>query len=142
MEQIFNWIDQHQDAYKYFQRAWTKGLRSVDLFNNWAVSSFNLGKVDEAINLLHKALRINPDHPESHYNLGIAYSSKGLPEEAQREMLRAMQLQQKITARLIHATTSRSDRGKSLGCVAGMVRVCSRQGDSRISSAAGRAIAR
>jgi tetratricopeptide (TPR) repeat protein len=88
-------LGEHQEAYKYFQQAWTKGLRNIDLFNNWAVSAFNLGRVDEAINMLHKALQIDPDHPESHYNLGVAYSSKGMLEEAQREMLRAMQLKQK-----------------------------------------------
>jgi tetratricopeptide (TPR) repeat protein len=88
-------LGQHQEAFKHFQQAWTKGLRNIDLFNNWAVSAFNLGRVDEAINMLHKALQIDPNHPESHYNLGIAYSSKGMIEEAQREMLRAMQLQQK-----------------------------------------------
>jgi tetratricopeptide (TPR) repeat protein len=88
-------LGEHQEAYKYFQQAWTKGLRNIDLFNNWAVSAFNLGRVDEAINMLHKALQIDPDHPESHYNLGVAYSSKGMLEEAQREMLRPMQLKQK-----------------------------------------------
>lgn len=92
---IYSKNGEHPEAYKYFQVAWTKGIRNVHLFNNWAVSSFNLGRVDETINLLHKALQIDPDHPESHYNLGLAYSSKGLLEEAQQEMLRAMQLQQK-----------------------------------------------
>jgi len=45
--------------------------------------------------LLRKTLRIDPDHPESHYNLGIAYSEKGLLEESQQEMLRAIQLRNK-----------------------------------------------
>ncbi len=92
---VYAKTDQHAKAYEYFMLAWSKGIESVDLYNNWAVSSFNIGQVDEAIDLLYKALKINPDHPESHYNLGIAYSSKGMLEEAQREMLRAMQLRQK-----------------------------------------------
>lgn len=92
---IFSKTGQHAKAYEYFLLAWAKGIDEVDLYNNWAVSSFNLGKIDEAINLLQKALQIDPDHAESHYNLGIAYSSKGMLQEAQREMLRAMQLRQK-----------------------------------------------
>jgi Flp pilus assembly protein TadD len=35
---------------------------------------------------------MDPEHPESHYNLGIAYSSLGMFEEAQREMAMAMKL--------------------------------------------------
>ena len=68
------------------------GLSSVDLYNNWAVSSFNLGKTDHSIRLLKHALAMDPEHPESHYNLGIAYSSLGMFEEAQREMAMAMEL--------------------------------------------------
>ena len=51
--------------------------------------------VDQAITLLSYALQLDPEHPESHYNLGIAYSSKGMFEEAQREMNAAMQLRKK-----------------------------------------------
>ena len=92
---VYAKTDQHAKAYEYFLLAWSKGIENVDLYNNWAVSSFQLDRTDEAIELLHKALKIDPDHPESHYNLGIAYSSKGMLEEAQLEMLRAMRLRQK-----------------------------------------------
>jgi tetratricopeptide (TPR) repeat protein len=85
-------MGQHERAVEYFMISWAKGLDEVDLYNNWGVSSFNLGRVDESIDLLQRSIRIDPDHPESHYNLGIAYSSKGMLAEAQREMSLAMKL--------------------------------------------------
>jgi tetratricopeptide (TPR) repeat protein len=88
-------MNQHSMAISYYEQAWAGGLGSVDLYNNWAVTLYTLGKVDRAISLLQKALTIDPDHPQSHYNLGIAYSSKGLLQKARQEMERAMQLQQK-----------------------------------------------
>ena len=88
-------MNEHQRAYAYFKEAAGKGLDSVDLFNNWAVSSYNLGKTEQSIRLLKHALVLDPEHPESHYNLGIAYSSKGMLKEAQREMALAMQLRNK-----------------------------------------------
>ncbi len=88
-------IGEDARAIEFFEQAWAQGMENVDVYNNWAVSAFNLGKVDLAISLLQKALRLNPDHPETHYNLGIAYSSKGMLQEARQEMERAMWLQQK-----------------------------------------------
>jgi tetratricopeptide (TPR) repeat protein len=93
---VYSKMGQHPKAYDYFLTAAMKGAESVDLYNNWAVSSYNLGKIDQSITLLKKSITLDPDHPESHYNLGIAYSSKGMLEEAQREMQMAMKLRNKI----------------------------------------------
>ena len=82
-------------AHNYFSKASRQGIVSVDLYNNWGVSSFRLGMTDKAIQLLKYAIELQPDHAESHYNLGIAYSSKGMLKEAQKEMARAMQLRNK-----------------------------------------------
>jgi tetratricopeptide (TPR) repeat protein len=59
------------------------------------VSSFKPGLVDKSIQLLKNAIKLSPDHAESHYNLGIAYSQKGMLKEAQEEMGLAMQLRNK-----------------------------------------------
>ena len=82
-------------AYKYFSKASKEGVVSVDLYNNWAVSSFKLGMVDKSVQLLKKAIKLSPDHAESHYNLGIDYRQKGMFKEAQEEMGLAMQLRNK-----------------------------------------------
>lgn len=65
----------------------------LDLYNNWGVSCYSLGLPDKAIEYLEHAVRLAPDHTESHYNLGIAYSSIGRIEEARREMALGMQLE-------------------------------------------------
>ncbi len=39
--------------------------------NNRAVSMFDLGKPDEAYTAWHEALKLDPQHPESIYNLGL-----------------------------------------------------------------------
>lgn len=82
-------------AVSMYVAAGVRGEKSVDLFNNWGMSYFSLGRVDEAIDLFHRALALDANHAESHYNLGIAYGSKGLFAEAQREMAFAIQLQQR-----------------------------------------------
>ncbi|MDX1777003.1 MAG: tetratricopeptide repeat protein, partial [Desulfobulbales bacterium] len=92
---IYAGMGKHREAYDSYRQAAAMGYETVDLFNNWAVSSFQLGKTDESISLLRLAINLDPDHAESHYNLGIAYSSKGMLQEAQREMAKAMQLQNK-----------------------------------------------
>ena len=98
---VYSKLDKHQKAYDHFLTAATKGVESVDLYNNWAVSSYNLGKIDQSINLLKQSLELDPEHPESHYNLGIAYSSKGMFEEAQREMQMAMKLNSAAMVRVV-----------------------------------------
>ena len=85
-------MNQHKTAYDYFQKAASKGFKSVDLFNNWAVSSFQLGKIDQTIGLLKISINLDPEHPESHYNLGIAYGTKGMHDEAQKEMALSFRL--------------------------------------------------
>ncbi len=91
----FEHSGQSGKAVAMYVAANVRGDQSVDLFNNWGVSCFSLGRIDQAINLFQRSLAIDPEHAESHYNLGIAYGSQGMRAEAQREMTLAMQLQQK-----------------------------------------------
>lgn len=80
----------YQDAEVIFRRLSAGGDDSVDLANNWGICAHNLGETDRAIFLFRHALKLNPNHAESHYNLGIAYSAKGMNEEARQEMLLGM----------------------------------------------------
>ena len=54
-----------------------------------------MGQTDRSIEYFRKALEFDPNHPESHYNLGLAYSAKGMINEARAEMQRSMVLRQK-----------------------------------------------
>ena len=93
---IYSDIGEYQSAYESFSKAIKLGLATVDLYIDCAASSFQLGNVDESIRLLSFALNhLDQNNPELHYNLGIAYSKKGMIVEAQQEMLKAMQLRQR-----------------------------------------------
>lgn len=79
-------------AFDIFTRIAAAGVDTVDLYNNWGISAYNLGDTDRAIFFLRHALKLDPNHAESHYNLGIAYGAKGMQDEARREMALGMQL--------------------------------------------------
>ena len=89
-----------QDAREVYQKADSRGLASVHIFNNWGKAAFDLGRLDEAIDCLEHAVKIAPDHPESHYNLGVAYSRKGRLKEAQVEMRKGIMLQMRKSTRM------------------------------------------
>ncbi len=77
-----------------FREMELKGEKSVDLYNNWGIAVFNMGGTRQAIGLFKRALAIDPDHPESHNNLGLAYGALGMTDKARQEMMRAMRLKQ------------------------------------------------
>jgi len=57
------------------------GTAGVDALYNQGVISWNAGKIDEAQSKFEEALKVNPDHADSHYQLGMALLNKGkLPE--------------------------------------------------------------
>lgn len=79
-------IGNYKSADGLFSGLAASGIETVDLYNNWGICAANLGDTDRAIFLFRQALRLDPNHAESHYNLGIAYGSKGMREEARQEM--------------------------------------------------------
>lgn len=91
---VYTQMGQYPEAYRWFQLAWIKGIRGVKFFNTWAFVANNLNRTDEAISLLHRALEIAPNNAATHFNLSAAYSSKGMLQEAEKELQRAIQLQQ------------------------------------------------
>jgi tetratricopeptide (TPR) repeat protein len=50
------------------------------------------GMTDEAIYEYKKALKINPNYVDSHYNLGLAYYKKGMTDEAISEYKKAIEI--------------------------------------------------
>ena len=92
---IYAKINQHELAYESYRKAADKGLATADLYIDWAISSFHIGRIDASISLLQSAINLAPNRPDAHYNLGVAYSKKGMHAKAQQEMIRAMKLRQK-----------------------------------------------
>lgn len=88
-------IQNYQKADSIFSEAKRLGLEGTNLYNNWGTVVFKMGHIDRSIEYFKKALEFDPDHPESHYNLGLAYGAKGMVKAARDEMKRSMELQQK-----------------------------------------------
>ncbi len=92
---VYEKLGDYRRADVTFAEALRSGLNDrVDLYNNWGITVFKMGQTDRAIEYFRQGLRIDPDHAESHYNLGLAYSEKGMTREALAEMQLSMRLQQ------------------------------------------------
>ena len=52
-----------------------------------------MGKLPEAVTQYEQALRINPDFPEAHFNLGLALEKLGRTPEAIAHYRQAVKLQ-------------------------------------------------
>jgi Tfp pilus assembly protein PilF len=92
---VYEKLGDYHRADATFAEALRSGLNDrVDLYNNWGITVFKMGQTDKAIEYFRKGLLIDPDHAESHYNLGLAYDAKGMTREALAEMELSMRLRQ------------------------------------------------
>ncbi|MDF1577150.1 MAG: tetratricopeptide repeat protein [Desulfurivibrionaceae bacterium] len=96
----YNREDRYRETFELFQRAAEKGLEDVDIYNNSGKAAFQLGMADKAVELFEKAIKLDRFHPESHYNLGVAYGELGEIAKARREMALGMELQQAKAKRI------------------------------------------
>jgi len=62
----------------------------------WSQALDRLGKVDEAIEQVKRALKIVPDEALAHTSLSRLYQQKGMIEEAEKEMAISHKLSQNI----------------------------------------------
>ena len=69
-------------AFAQFKQAWENGHNMVELYNYWATNFMNRNEADRAILYLQEAIKLEPDKAESHQNLGMAYTMKGLTQKA------------------------------------------------------------
>jgi hypothetical protein len=90
----YNIQERYQESFALFEQAAGQEFDDVNVFNNWGKAAFQLGKIERSVELLERAVRLDSNHPESHYNLGVAYGSQGRVAEARREMILGMNLQQ------------------------------------------------
>ena len=92
---VYEKLGDYRRADETFAEALRSGLNdSVDLYNNWGIAVFKMGQTDKAIEYFRQGVRVDPNHPETHYNLGLAYGQKGMTKEAQAEMHLSMRLKQ------------------------------------------------
>ena len=88
------------------ERAHGLSRRDPQYLNTLGIASAELGRLDEAVQWLRRALKQRPDYVDAHYNLGKALAKRGELDEAERELRRAAAL-----------APQRLDVASNLGCV-------------------------
>jgi tetratricopeptide (TPR) repeat protein len=77
--------EQWDDAIKHFSRAAKLDSGFADAFLGLGSSLVSVKKFSEAIPPLETAVKLEPQNPTGHYQLGVAYSRAGRKQDADRE---------------------------------------------------------
>jgi len=85
-------IGQHDRELSEYQAAVRLGLSDWDLFLNLGLLYLETNQPATAINVLQLATLLAPEHPETHYNLAIAYDRVGKFKQAEQEILLSLRL--------------------------------------------------
>jgi len=78
--------------YNFYLRNLVKRELIGVFLNNIGAAYRRKGMYDEAIAEYEKALEINPNHADAHYNLGVAYGEKGMYDEEIAEYKKALEI--------------------------------------------------
>ncbi len=85
-----------RDQYAKAQEAYEKAMALLPASIEARIYTANLftdtGRVERAVPLLREALKTNPNHAETHWELGYAYRFGGMLKESEAECERARQL--------------------------------------------------
>jgi tetratricopeptide (TPR) repeat protein len=65
-----------------YQRALARGILSADIYTHLGAAEIRLGRWEDAIENLRKAVEMTPDAPLPHYYLGQAYHETGMRAKA------------------------------------------------------------
>jgi tetratricopeptide (TPR) repeat protein len=77
--------EQWDDAIKHFSRAAKLDSGFGDAFLGLGSSLISIKKFSEAVPPLETAVKLEPQNPTGHYQLGVAYSRTGRKQDADRE---------------------------------------------------------
>jgi Flp pilus assembly protein TadD len=88
----YGMLGRHGEELAEYRRAASLGLKQWDFFLNLGLVYLEDGNSDAAIDALGTAVALGPDHPEGHFNLGLAYERYGRLAEARQEMLISLRL--------------------------------------------------
>jgi len=77
---------QDQLAIKYYEKYLELDKSNSDVRCDLATCYMNLKNTNKAISLLRENIKINNNHPQSHYNLSVILKQAGKTAEAEEEM--------------------------------------------------------
>lgn len=83
----------HKQAIDYFNKA--ANIESLDrqfFINASGEAYFKVGELDKAAKKLESVIRINPNHAQSHYLLGLVYQKRGEQEKAREHFEKFMDI--------------------------------------------------
>ena len=83
----------HKQAIDYFNKA--ANIESLDrqfFINASGEAYFKVGELDKAAKKLESVIRINPNHAQSHYLLGLVYQKRGEQEKAKEHFEKFMDI--------------------------------------------------
>ena len=108
----FGGDDMYSKAEAAFARAVALQPDAIDARVYMANLFTDTGRVEKAVPLLREAVRTNPSHSESHWELGYAYRFAGMLEQSVSECERARQLDPVV--KLNSSTLNSSSSSRSL----------------------------
>jgi len=90
----------------------------ASIFVSQGLTLFDKGQLEYAKAEFQRALRIAPDHPQAHYNLGRIYSRQGRNSEAAAALTAAISFKPKFPAAFALRGLNRLDSGDIEGAIA------------------------
>ena len=71
-----------EEAISHFQEASVKGHFSIEMARDWSSSLIDLGRIQEACDLLEKSITSDPTSMDFRYRLGVLYMIQAMPLKA------------------------------------------------------------
>ena len=109
----FHSVGNIKDAAKYYQYFIDQGFNDHIVFSNYGVISRDLGKLEEAVLLTRKAIKLVPNYANAHYNLGNILKDLGNLKEAAISTRKAIELKPNFTEAHYNLGVILKDLGKS-----------------------------
>ena len=108
----FHLQGQISEAAKYYQYFIDQGFNNHRVFSNYGVLLKDLGKLKDAELLTRKAIQLQPDYADAHYNLGIILKDLGKLKEAEISQSKAIELNPDFVNAHYNLGNILRDRGK------------------------------
>ncbi|MFC1523488.1 tetratricopeptide repeat protein [Thermodesulfobacteriota bacterium] len=72
-------------AVEQYTEAWRRGYDMIGIYNQWSMDYLKRNQLERAALYASEAIRLNPDHWESHLTLSRIHDARGMISEAQKE---------------------------------------------------------